>query len=72
MMQAMDQRSIGEAMDGASGGSERWIRDQYEKRWMVRELQKERRIMQAMDQREIGEATDGASDGSANNRRSDG
>ena len=68
MMQAMDQRAIGEAMDGASGGSarrsdgwcERWI--SYKERWMVR----------AVDQKAIERATDDVSDGSKSNRRSDG
>jgi len=57
----MDKRTIGEAMDGASGGSARRSDGWYERwfslkeRWMI-----------------IGEAMDGASGGSESYRKSDG
>ncbi len=75
----MDHRSIGEAMDDASGGSESQRAtdgskinrrsDGWCERW-IRKLKKEQLMMQAMDQRAIEEVRDGASGGSA--RRSDG
>jgi hypothetical protein len=73
MMQSMDQRAKGEAMDGARGGSarrsdgwcERWI--SLKERWMLRAVdQLEGAVVQ------LEEAMDDASDGSKSNRRSDG
>ena len=66
-MQAMDQRAIGEAMDGASGGSgsggaaNNRKSDTWCERWIM-ELKTERRMVQAMDHSVIEGAMVAASD----------